>query len=51
MAMEKYREKKTIEPHKALGIQLESDLKVAIKRVTVNISIMAAGYKAERLVG
>lgn len=46
------REKKIMEALKALGIQSESDLRAAIKKTAVNISIMAAGQRApERLVG
>ena len=46
------REKKIMEALKALGIHSESDLRAAIKKTAVNISIMAAGHKEpERLVG
>lgn len=46
------REKKVMEALKALSIQSVSDLKAAIKRTDVNISIMAAGNsKPERLLG
>jgi len=46
------REKKVTEALKALGIHSESDLRAAIKKTTVNISIMAAGQREpERLVG
>lgn len=46
------REKKVPDALKSLGIHSESALRAAIKRTTVNINIMAAGYREpERLVG
>ncbi|MCH5340077.1 MAG: hypothetical protein J1E01_01290 [Acetatifactor sp.] len=46
------REKKLMEALKALGIHSENDLRVAIKKTVVNVSIMAAGLREpERLVG